>query len=112
MKRLALDTIIKVEKHKRTQRALKKNDVNYNNNKINRGPVAGRWGGDFCGRITWFSGETDKGSVIDNRVWREDKKKLTANKGQWRGGGNYENIREPYMGIRLIVLSLAVLRQL
>lgn len=30
--------------------------------------TARRGGGDFCGRITWFSGETDKGSVIDNRV--------------------------------------------
>ena len=77
MKRLALDTIIKIEKHKRTQRALKKNDVNYNNNKINRGPVGiYRWKGR--GRFLWedhmVSGETDKGSVIDNRVWREDKK--------------------------------------
>lgn len=63
MKRLALDTIIKIEKHKRTQRALKKNDVNYNKNKINRGPVGiYRWKGR--GRFLWE----------DHMVFRENRR--------------------------------------
>lgn len=85
MKRLALDTIIKIEKHKRTQRALKKNDVNYNNNKINRGPVGiYRWKGR--GRFLWedhmvFRGNR-QGISHRQQSMKGGQKKLTANKGQ------------------------------
>lgn len=85
MKRLALDTIIKIEKHKRTQRALKKNDVNYNNNKINRGPVGiYRWKGR--GRFLWEDHMVFRGNGhgISHRQqsMKGGQKKLTANKCQ------------------------------
>lgn len=85
MKRLALDTIIKIEKHKRTQRALKKNDVNYNNNKINWGPVGiYRWKGRgrfLCEDHMVFRGN-GKGISHRQQSMKGGQKKLTANKGQ------------------------------
>ena len=65
--------------------------------------VGGEWGGgngerdvleDFEEELHGFEGE-QRGSVVANRLSREDYKKLTTNEGVRGGGGNYSSNKEP-----------------